>query len=69
MRVATSPSCLSNSTEVVEVDLHQEAEVTCTMKWAGELAFRWVIVARDVGHTIDFPSSQFSQDGATSTLR
>ena len=31
--------------------------------------FRWVMVARDLGQTVDFASSQFEHKGATSTLR
>ena len=63
------PSCLTNTTEVVQVALHQEMDIHCAMKWQGGLKFRWVMVARDLGQTVDFASSQFEQKGATSTLR
>jgi len=69
VKVATAPSCRTNVTEVVEVGLHQEKQLVCRMKWAGLLDFRWVIVGRDLGQTVDFASSQFSQEGATSVLR
>lgn len=69
VKVATSPSCKTNVTEVVEVGLHEERRLVCDMKWVGPLDFRWVMVARELGQTVDFASSQFTQDGASSVLR
>jgi len=69
VKVATSPSCKTNITEVVEVGLHEERRLVCDMKWVGPLDFRWVMVARELGQTVDFASSQFTQDGASSVLR
>jgi len=69
LKVATAPSCLNNSTTVIEMSLHEETEIHCSMKWESELRFRWSMKSQDFGETMDFPKAQFTEDGPDSKLR
>lgn len=70
LKVAMAPSCLNNnSTTVIEMSLHEETEILCSMKWASELKFRWMMKSKDFGETVDFPKAQFTEEGPDSKLR
>jgi len=70
LKVAMAPTCLNNnSTTVIEMSLHEETEILCSMKWESELRFRWKMTSKEFGETVDFPRSQFTEEGAESKLR
>jgi len=70
LNVAMAPSCLkSNTTTVIEMALHEETEIPCSMKWESKLRFRWMLTSKDFGEKVDFPRAQFTENGADSKLR
>jgi len=70
IKVEMAPSCLNNnSATVIEMSLHEETEILCSMKWENELKFRWMMKSRDFGETVDFPKAQFTEEGPDSKLR
>ena len=68
--IIVAPSCLNNnSATVIEMSLHEETEILCSIKWENELKFMWMMKSRDFGETVDFPKAQFTEEGPDSKLR
>ena len=65
-----SPACENNdSTAVIEMSLHEETEILCSMKWESDLNFRWTMKSNSIGEKVDFPKSLFTKEGHESKLR
>lgn len=67
--VADAPSCVTNKSQVIEMDIGEENELECSMRWTDGLMFTWTQTSHLDRRTVSVPKSEISSTGSKSVLR